>query len=68
LLYILSYFKKYKSLGPNWWTIGLFLVFYEMVEEDLVRVIDEVNNFGKMPSIFNTTFTTLILKKISLLL
>jgi hypothetical protein len=34
-----------------------------LIEEDFIRVIEEVKNFDKMHGIYNTTFIALILKK-----
>jgi hypothetical protein len=39
-----------------------FLRFYEFLEEDLVRVIEESRVFGRIVVAFNTTFIALISK------
>jgi hypothetical protein len=61
---LLSSFKKDKILGPRGWTIEFFIGFYKSVEAYFLRVIEEVENFGSMPGIFNETLIALILKNI----
>jgi hypothetical protein len=55
-------FKKDKSHGPNGQPIEFLLVFYEIIEEDLMRVIDEYIANVRMLATFNSTFITLIRK------
>jgi hypothetical protein len=38
---ILESFQKDKSLGLDGWKMECFLGFYEMIEEDLLRVVEE---------------------------
>jgi hypothetical protein len=60
---VLSSLRKTRVQDPNRWTIEFFLGFYDSVEENLLRVIEEVKSFSKMPRNFNATFVALIPKK-----
>eukprot|EP01018_Ginkgo_biloba_P022601 Gb_35090 [translate_table: standard] len=60
---VLTSFKKDKSLGPDGWTIEFYSGFYDLLEEDLLRVIEEVKNSGKVSRSLNATFLDLIPKK-----
>jgi len=54
---------KDKIPRPNGWTMEFFLSFYDMIEDELFRIIEESRNFGKVLDGFNITFIVLILKK-----
>jgi len=60
LLYVFSTFKKDTSLGPNGWKIKFFLDFFDLLGEDLVRVVEEVIRPRKVLVNINTNFITLI--------
>ena len=63
LLIVLSSFYKDKSLGPNGWTVECFVAFFELVGDDLLRiVVEEVRTSGKVLIYFNTTFISIIPK------
>jgi hypothetical protein len=36
---VLHSFQKDKGVGPNGWPIEFFLGFYEVIEDDLMKVI-----------------------------
>jgi len=40
-----------------------FLVFYELIEEYLRRVVEAIRNTGKMPGAYNNNFIDLIPKE-----
>ena len=57
LLIGLSSFYKDKSLRPNGWTVECFVAFFDLVGDDLLRiVVEEVRTSGKVLIYFNTTF------------
>jgi hypothetical protein len=60
---VLGTFKKAKSPSLDGWTMEFFLRFYDFLEDELLRVIEESRRFGKMLGALNATFIALILKK-----
>jgi len=50
LMEVMHNFKKDKSLGPCGGLVEFFIVFYELIKEDLVRVIDESRVNGRIYS------------------
>jgi hypothetical protein len=52
---VLSSFKQDKIPGPDGLPIELYLGFYDLLEEDLLRVIEEVKSSGKVLGAFNAT-------------
>ena len=63
LFKVLDSFQKYKSLGPDAWLVELFLGFFDTLGQDLLRVVEDSWQFGRMFSPFNPTFIALIPKK-----
>jgi len=61
--YILSYFKKGKSLGPYGLSMEFDLGFYDRLEHDLVQVIEESRTSGKVLGVLGSTFIALVHKK-----
>jgi hypothetical protein len=59
---ILHSFQKYKSLGPNGWTIEFFLVFLELIGDDHIQVVEESRLSGHIHPPINATFIALIPK------
>jgi hypothetical protein len=59
---VLHSFKKAKSLGLDGWLVELLIGFYEVIEEDLMRIIEEYRVNGRMLEAFNATFFTFIPK------
>eukprot|EP01018_Ginkgo_biloba_P000430 Gb_04206 [translate_table: standard] len=45
---VLVSFQKDKSLGPDGWPVEFFIGFSEVIEEELMRVIEESRAFGKV--------------------
>jgi hypothetical protein len=50
------------SLGLDEWVVEYFLGFYEIFEEDLLRVLEESRTYGRILEAFNATFIALIPK------
>ncbi|MCY6524977.1 hypothetical protein, partial [Actinobacillus pleuropneumoniae] len=55
-------FQKEKSPGPDGWTIEFYLAFFDLLGQDLLRVINHCNGSGKIPSAIKATFIALIPK------
>jgi hypothetical protein len=53
---------KDKSPGPDGWTRELFQDFFDIMGEDIHRVVEESKCIGHIPGAFNATFFTLIPK------
>jgi hypothetical protein len=64
---VLHTFLKNKSPGPDDLPIEFSLGFYETLEEDLMRVINESRLSWRMLAAFNSTFIALILKEDNLI-
>jgi hypothetical protein len=60
---ILYTFKKAKSPRPNGWTVEFYLGFYDLLEVELLRVIEESRLYRKVLGALNSTFIALIPKK-----
>ena len=58
----MSSFKKSKSLGPNGWLIEFFVEFFELLGDDILKVILEIQTEGKMAGSMNATIIALIPK------
>jgi hypothetical protein len=63
LIVVLASFKKDRSFGLDEWTIKLFIGIYELVEEDLMRLLEEVQRTGKILENVVLHFLALIPKK-----
>jgi hypothetical protein len=59
---ILHSIQKEKSLGLDGWLVEYFIGFYEVLEQDLLRVVEESRASGKILVAYNTTFIALIPK------
>jgi hypothetical protein len=64
ILSTLEAFHKGKSLGPNDLSVEFYLGFFELIKEDLKKVVNESRSLGKIWPTFNKTFLDLIPKKI----
>lgn len=62
LEYTLKWFKKDKSPGPDGWFVEFYTAFFEILGEDLLKVIEECRILGRMYEAFNSTFIALIPK------
>eukprot|EP00253_Pinus_taeda_P024113 PITA_24113 len=54
---------KDKSLGPDCWTVELFLHFFDLIGAELADVVEESRLRGEIYKPFNATFIALIPKK-----
>ena len=50
---VLQSFQKDKSLGPYGWSIEFFLELYEILGEDLLKVVEDTRLLGRLPVGFN---------------
>ena len=53
-------FQKDKFPNPYGWPIEFFLRFYELIEEDILKVIEKSRVSGKVLVARNTTFLIMI--------
>ena len=60
--HILSISKNDKSMEPNGISVEVYRCHFDVLGEDLLRVIDLSWISGKIPAVFNSTFLTLIPK------
>jgi len=58
----LKWFKKDKSPGPDGWTIEFYLAFYELLGQDLLKVVEECTLTRSLYNAINSTFIALIPK------
>lgn len=59
---VLHSFKKAKSPGLNGRTVEFYLDFYDLLEGELLRVIEESRIFGKVLGAIDSSFKSLTLK------
>jgi len=57
---VINEMPKDKSLGPDGWTQEFFSAFFELVNDDLLRVIEESRINGRAEGSLNSTFVSLI--------
>jgi hypothetical protein len=55
-------FQKDKSPGPDGWNIEFYLGFFELIGKDILKVIEESRQNGRIHDPLNTTFIALIPK------
>ena len=60
---IVHSFQKGKSPGPNGFLVELFLGFYELIKENILKVGRECQHSGKILGSMKSTFFALIPKK-----
>ena len=58
----LQSFQKDKSPGPDGWTIEFFIELYELLGDDILKVVENTRLSGRIPAYFNSTFIALIPK------
>eukprot|EP00253_Pinus_taeda_P015017 PITA_15017 len=58
----LKWFKKDKSPGSDGWTIEFYLAFYDILGQDLLKVVEECRISGSLYNAINSTFIALIPK------
>lgn len=52
----LKWFKTDKSPGPDGWSIEFYLAFFEVLGNDLLKVIEECRIYRSIHGAINTTF------------
>jgi len=62
---ILHYFQKEKSLGSNGWPIEFYLGFYNLIREDLLKVVEESRVSSHIHAPLNYNFIALIPKSVN---
>jgi len=55
-------FQKDRSPGPDGWTIEFFQELYEILGKDILRVVEDSRQSGRIPASINSTFIALIPK------
>jgi hypothetical protein len=63
VLAIIEAFQKRKIPGPDWLIVEIFLGFYDLLKGDLLKVVQESQQSGKILGSFNKNFLDLIWKK-----
>eukprot|EP00253_Pinus_taeda_P026822 PITA_26822 len=58
----IKWFKKEKSLGPDGWTIEFYATFFELLGEEILKVVEESRTTGSIYHAINSTFIALIPK------
>ena len=59
----LNNFQKDKNLGPDGWTVELFLADYDTIGPDLLQLVEETRVNGILHLPLNSTILSLIPKK-----
>jgi len=59
---VLNFFNIDKSPGPDGWTVELFVHFFDLVGGDLLNMVEETRQRGKISGGLNLTFIALIPK------
>ena len=59
---VLKGFKKPKILGLDGWSVEFYLHFFDLVGRDILNVMEHSRNEGRVISVLNATFITLIPK------
>ena len=59
---ILSMSKNDKSPGPDGIPVEVYRSLFDVLGEDLLRVVEDSQKLGKIPAVFNTTFIASIPK------
>lgn len=62
LLVVLKLFQRDKSPEPDRWPIEFFVDFFEIITNNLLKVLEEAYNSKKVPRPINSTFIALIPK------
>lgn len=58
----IKWFKKDKSPGPYGWTIEFHIAFFDILGDDLLRIVEDCRRIGNIPSAIKSTFIALISK------
>jgi hypothetical protein len=62
LLVVMNSFQKGKSLGPDGWPIEFYLGFFDLLGNDILKVVEESRKNGHIHEPINATFIALIPK------
>ena len=63
VLVVLAYFRKDESMRLEVCTMEFFIGFNDLLEQELLRLMDDIKRLGKDLRAFNSTFISLIPKK-----
>jgi len=63
ILWVLNSFKKDKYPGPNYWTMEIFIHFFDLMGQYLLDLVEKYQLSGQISGAINSTFLALILKK-----
>ena len=55
-------FQKGKSLGPDGFIVEFYIGFYDLIKKDILEVVRESYELGKVLGIINSTFFSVIPK------
>jgi hypothetical protein len=47
IIYVLISFMKYRGPCPEEWTMELYIEFFDMLGEDIIRVVEAVRTYGR---------------------
>jgi len=59
---VLHSFQKDKSPGPDGWTIEFFMGLYDILGQDILKLVEDTKSSGQIPTSLNSTFIALIPK------
>ena len=59
----LKYFKRDKCPGPDGWPVEFFLAFFDLLGNELLKVVESSRHNGRVLPSLNSTFIALIPKK-----
>lgn len=62
LLVVMNSFRKERSPSPDGWTFEFFLSFFDLLGDDILKMVLELKDKGMMPWNLNSTFISLIPK------
>jgi len=58
----IKWFKKDKSPGPDGWTIEFCIAFFDILGNDLLKIVEQCRRSGRISSAIKSTFIALIPK------
>jgi len=58
----IKWFKKDKSPGLDGWTIEFYISFFEILGDDLLKIVEDYRRSGRISPAIKSTFIALILK------
>lgn len=58
----IKWFKKYKSPGPYGWTIEFYIAFFDILGDDLLKIVEDCKRSGRISLAIKSTFIAVILK------